>query len=298
MTKAQPSMRDIAAAQEAHANISLRLASRKFYGIARRLHFASGSVNLLLALGSPFVLVYRPDWGPFIGAIAGGWLFVSRQLLSPFTERFQRRGATVQELFDCSVFGLQWNDALARPIALEDIAAASRKRKKTNEVENWYPAEGDAAWPTSVLVCQRSNAVWGRRQHRLYGYLLRGTAILWGIVGIVVAITHDASTADYLVTVALPSLPALLDASELADMHMAAANSRERLEERVDSLLQGGEPESQDLRDIQDQLFNMREIPSIVPKWFYRLVRRRYETDMRDAAKQLQNKGGQSSNGA
>ena len=140
-------------------------------------------------------------------------------------------------------------------------------------------------------MCQRSSAVWGRRQHRLYGYLLRGVAILWGIVGIVVAIAHDASTAAYLVTVALPSLPALLDASELADMHMAAANSRERLEERVDSLLQGGEPESQDLRDIQDQLFSMRVTPSIVPQWFYRLVRTRYEADMRDAAKQFEDGG-------
>jgi hypothetical protein len=251
------------------------------------MQLAGGSLNLILALGSPFVLLYRPAWGPLIGAIAGAWLFVSRRLFQPFTARFQLKGATIQDMFDCEVLGLPWNDALARRVAPEDIAAASRKPKKTAQLADWYPADGAAKWPVSVLLCQRSNAVWGRRQHRLYGYTLRGIAAAWGVVGIVVAIAHGASTADYLVTIALPSLPALLDATELADTHLAAASSRERIEQRVDKLLPEGSVPASDLREIQDQLFALRSTPSIVPEWFYRVLRRRFEADMKTAARYL-----------
>ena len=289
MAEAHPSMHEIGVSQNAPNSLKLMLASRRFYRVGRVLQLTGGSINIVLALGSPFVLLYRPEWGPLLGAIAGGWLFVSRRALAPFTQRFRLRGAIAQEMFDCAVLGLPWNDALARPIAPEEIASASRRRKKIERLQDWYPTQTAAEWPVSVLVCQRSNAVWARRQHRLYGYVLQIAVYAWAAVGIGVAIVHGASTADYLVTVGLPSLPALLETSELAEGHTNAAGSRERLEERAESLLDQGAATDHDLREIQDQLFTLRRIASIVPEWFYRLVRNRYEKDMKDAATQLPN---------
>jgi SMODS-associating 4TM effector domain len=287
MTQGQPSMSEIALAQNKPENLRLLVASGNIYRRGRRMQLAGGSLNLGLALASPLVLLYQPNLGPLIGAIAGAWLFVSRRLLRPFTVRFQVEGATIQDMFDCAVLGLPWNDALARRVAPEDVAAASRKIKGIGTLTDWYPADGEAAWPNSVLLCQRSNAVWGRRQHRLYGYTLRGIAVAWGIVGIIIAMVHGATTAEYLVTIALPSLPALLDATELADTHLAASDNRERIEQRVDGLLLQDSVPASDLREIQDQLFALRATPSIVPQWFYRALRGRFEADMKTAARQL-----------
>ncbi|MGH9194290.1 MAG: S-4TM family putative pore-forming effector [Acidimicrobiia bacterium] len=84
-------------------------------------------------------------------------------------------------------------------------------------------------WPTSVLICQRSNAVWARRQHGGYGWALAGLAACWGIVGILIGLLANATLATYLTTIALPSLPALLDASEEARSHFRASAARQRL---------------------------------------------------------------------
>src|ERR1700730_16298365 len=87
-----PSMGDIAIAQNEDANVRLQVAARHFYRNARLLQFLSSSINVLLALISPLVLLFQPESGPALGAVAGGWLFVSRQVLAPFRRRFQHNG--------------------------------------------------------------------------------------------------------------------------------------------------------------------------------------------------------------
>jgi len=90
--------------------------------------------------------------------------------------------------------------------------------------------------------------------------------------------------ADYLVTIGLPSLPALLDATEFARGHSADSVERQLLEEQADALLQGNAATQQDLRELQDQIFTLRRGAPVVPRWFYKLVRPKYEADMRYAA--------------
>jgi hypothetical protein len=141
-------------------------------------------------------------------------------------------------------------------------------------------------WPDSVLICQRSNAVWAKRQHASYAQFLSVVAVLWGLVGIVVAIVHRASLADYLTTVALPSFPALLDATELARRHRKDAARRQLIEAESDRLLAVKSASADHLRELQDQLYELRREAPLVPEWYYNLLVRGYERDMRYAAEQ------------
>jgi hypothetical protein len=212
---------------------------------------------------------------------------LSRIALEPAKSKLQRKGATAQELFDCGVFQLGWNDALARRVSDEEIRGASGSMKRVDRVRDWYPTDVAIEWPRSVLVCQRSNAVWGRRQHSAYAWTLWVAATLWGIVGIVVAVLDGASLGDYLVTIGLPSLPAMLDAVEVGRSHSGDAARRELLEEQIDVLLETGAADERELREIQDQLFLLRRDAPLVPAWFYKLVRPGFEEDMRYAARRV-----------
>jgi hypothetical protein len=277
-------MAEIREAQNAEDNLRNRIAANGFYNQAKWFHFGGTSVALLLALASPFVLVYRPDWGPAIGAIGGAWIFASRVLLDRFTRELKLYGATAQERFDCSVLGLDWNDALAHRLSDEEIHKASRKMKNREGAKDWYPADGDDSWPRSVLICQRTNAVWARRQHRAYSRMVVSAAVALFVVGVLVAINHSASLSDYLVTILLPSLPAFLDTSDLARAHAAASSARRLVEEQTDTHLQSGAATYDELREIQDQMFNLRREAPLVPGWFYTFIRPGYEEDMRFAA--------------
>jgi hypothetical protein len=273
--------------QNAEDSLRSRIAANHFYERAKWIHFGGASVAIVLALASPLVLLFRPNWGPTLGAIAGAWIFASRIFFEPYKRDFQLKGATAQERFDCAVLDLDWNDSLVRRLSEEEVRAASRSMKNLDKSRDWYPAQVELDWPRSVLLCQRANAVWARRQHRTYARVVIRVTFGWAIVGALIAVLHSASLGEYLVTILLPSLPAFLDASELSRVHAAAASARQLVEDQADALLQGGSASPQDLRELQDQLFNLRREAPLVPQWFYKMIRPGFEEDMEFAAEQL-----------
>jgi hypothetical protein len=281
----KPSMPDIKERQADDLNVRRQLAARAFYRRGKYLHFLGLSVAVGLAAAAPVVLLFAPNVGPTLGAVAGVWLFVSRFILERFKSDYQLKGAKAQELFDCNVLGVGWNDALAKPMSEEEIRQASPSLDGGDF--NWYPADGQTSWPLSVLVCQRSNANWARRQHQAYGSVLFWAVVAWFVVGVAVATAHEASLGEYLTTVLLPSLPALLDGVEMSEAHKRAAARRELLEDRTDALLKRHQGGLQELREIQDQLFDLRREAPLVPEWFYKIIKPKYEESMRYAAAQL-----------
>ncbi len=281
---AHPSMSGIAAAQEEDRNLRRQLAARYYYRQAKWIHFIGAALAILLAFTSPLVLLFRPELGPILGAIAGAWIFVSRIVLEPFKRDRQRKGATAQEMFDCDVLDLAWNDALVRRLSEEEVRRSSGSMKAVDRVRSWYPTDTTLSWPVSVLVCQRSNAVWARRQHLSYGVFLGVAAAAWLVIGIIVAIADSASLAQYLTTILLPSLPAMLDAAEMSRRHVQEAGSRQVIEDQLDQYLRDGGVDDQGLRETQDQLFDLRRNAPLVAEWFYRSIRQDYEEDMRYAA--------------
>lgn len=277
-------MSQIGTSQDLDVNLRRKLASGRYYKRAKLLHFAGWALAVAFALASPVVLFLEPDFGPTLGALAGAWIFASRFLLEPAKQAFQLTGARAQEQFDCAVLGLPWNPMLARPLSEEEIRKASKSMKGVEKAKCWYPTEHELPWPSSVVVCQRSNAVWGRRQHRAFGWTLIVAAVLWALIGIVIAVADSASLAQYLTTIALPSLPALLDAAEMSRRHREGADRRQLVEDQTDELLEESAPDEQALREVQDQLFALRRDESLVPEWFYKLLRSDYEEDMGYAA--------------
>lgn len=273
-------MAEIGQAQKKESNLRRQGAARHFYKVAKRWHLTGSSVALLLALVSPVVFFLMPSIGPLLGAVAGAWVFVSRLLVCPARDRCRQKGAIAQEMFDCEVLGLPWNDSLAARLSEEEIHSASRGARSLDAVRDWYPADIDASWPLSVLICQRSNAVWARRQHDLYGCLLLSVATAWFVLGVVLALVDGATLAAYLTTLALPSLPAFLDAAELGQSHRRAASHRTKQERLIDSLCEKLPGDVVPMREVQDGLFRLRREDPLIPEWFYAVLSSSFESDM------------------
>jgi SMODS-associating 4TM effector domain len=295
MSDSRPSMKAVGLAQNQEGNVRRQAAARRYYADAKLLHFLGTTISALLALAVPLVFWLWPGGGVGLGALAGAWIFISRLVLVPLRDRRQLQGALAQEMFDRDVLALGWSPALGDPLANEDIlGTAARAEKKTGSTGraawstgDWYPTGSDATWPMSVLICQRANAVWARRQHGGYGWVLAGLAASWGIVGIVIGLVGSATLATYLTTIALPSLPALLDASEEARAHFRASAARQRLESAINQEVGQASTDASRLRAFQDQIFHLRRAAPLVPDWFYRLRRSRLDADMRGAAEEM-----------
>jgi SMODS-associating 4TM effector domain len=280
-------MHDIGISQDADTSLRRQEAKDHFYTVGNRWHFSGATVATVLALASPLVLIFKPDLGPLLGAVAGVWIFFARLVFEPLRQQFQFKGAVAQELFDCDVLGLNWNDALVSQLSEEEIRNASKSFKSAESArrhKGWYPTDTQVKWPQSVIICQRSNAVWGRRQHHAYGTFLVILAAGWAIIGIIIAMVDKSSLTQYLTTIALPSLPALLDATELSKRQMQASSRRRRLEDKTNALFDNVMATHGDLRELQDQIFELRRDAPSVANWFYKVLARGYEVDMRFAA--------------
>lgn len=280
----RPSMHQIGVAQNESANLMRQSAARHIYLRSKWIYFGGTLFAVVLALVSPLVLLFRPEWGPLLGATAGAWIFASRLVLEPWRKRLQSEGATAQEMFDCAVLGVEWNRALVRKLPEEVVRREGKSVSDSGVVGNWYPTTIDRPWPESVLLCQRANAVWARRQHKSFGSLMISLAIGWLLLGILVAVWAGASLSGYLVTIALPSLPAILDAIDMSRGHWLAADARLRLEDAIEARLTDGDAGDTNLREIQDQIFRLRLEAPLVPEWYYKLIRPGFEEDMQYAA--------------
>lgn len=287
MPHLQPTSSDIGVRQNNETNIRRQMAARHYYDRGRWSFYVGALVSVGLALASPFVLWFWPAWGPVLGAVGGLWTFITRVGISYSVRHYQEQGAIAQEMFDCDVLGIEWNEAMVQRLPEEEIRHATGELKYTEDYIDWYPTKTAHSWPVSVLACQRANAVWAQRQHRYFGAILLVVASLWFVAGLVMALAHGSSLSTYLVTLLLPSLPAFLDAEELARQHRTAASSRGRLQLQIDKLMARHQARPRQIREIQDQLFSLRRSAPQVPQWFYSIIRPSYEQDMHYAAELL-----------
>jgi len=263
-----------------------------YYLRAKHWHAAKIAGTLLLALAAPVVLFWAPSWGDWLGALAGAWVLLGRTVIAWRDDQNVRTAVTIQEEFDVGLFDLDWNEALAGPkVAHEEIHIGARKVTKEKELDklrNWYPDADRVPWPLNVVLCQRSSAVWGRRDHFRYAYLVLTLGITWFVVGLIMFSVAKVSLAEYLVTVFLPSQPAFLDTIDLFKGHLGMARDKEALEVQTTKLWERGSTSlasvtAQDCREVQDQAYRLRRSGMQIPQIVYSILRNQDEDAMRAA---------------
>lgn len=276
--------------------MELRRALTWHYMLAKRWHAGKVVGTLAFALAAPIVLFWKPEWGDLVGAVAGVWVLAGRTILSWLDRRHLQKAVTIQEQFDVDLFDLEWNYSLAgHKVAPEDIHTSAnrvRKGRQLDRLRNCYPDVDGAVWPLNVLLCQRANAVWGRRGHHRYAYLIASLGLTWFIAGIVMAIIAHVTLAGYLVKVFLPSQPAFLDTVDLFRGHHGLSLEKESLENDITALWEKGvgnlvDVTKQDCRKFQDQMFRLRQSGMQIPQVVYLAFRKQDEKAMRAASARL-----------
>ena len=231
------------------------------------------------------VTFWAHDAGPLLAAIAGLWIFVGGIVSTPREQHWFVLGARLQEQFDCELFGLDWNGPLVGDhVDAEDVADLARGRA-SNDLRGWYPRVVDEfPSPTNIVLCQRTNAAWARRIHAAYSTFLGLAIAAWFCAIVLIGLAESVELSEFLVWLALPSLPAMLEALDVFLSHRAISARKEHLQKEVDAVLLSG---SGDPRDLQDGIFDSRRRPPKVPNWFYRLRRDEDELSAAEAVEAI-----------
>lgn len=245
----------------------------------------------VLAVAGPLAALHSLEWSALVAALAGGWIFFTRLYLYPAKDTHVKLGARIQEKFDIGLFDLPWASVAGPEPPEEDIvdaaaSVANDKRLTESIDEGWYATTAGLPWPVDVLFCQMASIAWGRRQHATYSRWLGAGIAAFAAFAVVIGLLARLSLADWLVTFLLPSLPALLDASELAIAQKAQSKNKEDLEQQARALWGTGALGSltpAECREIQDEAFRLRSVGLQVPEFLYWRHRKHDEQVMREA---------------
>ena len=288
-----PSSRLIATAQNSPAALRLLLAQRRLYSRAKRWAFMRTIGISGVAVAAPLVTYFVPSASVGMGAVAGAWIFVSRTWFVRVERSYAARGADVQEQFDSLVFSMPQLALRAPRVTPEEIsdlvgddstalASADRERLK-----DWYPVDDQLPGHISIAIAQRANAAYSERLLNANANVWLLMTGAWSLLAAVLGVSLGLGLSDFLLGVALPLLPALLDVFEQWDSTRSAGRERRAIADGIERRIRrvdGDAVTGQDLLIWQDQLYDLRRRAPQIPDLVYTGTRRRNELAMTAAA--------------
>ncbi len=271
------------------------IAQKRMYSRAKRCLSIRWFGMLVIGLAAPVVSIIWPQMAVVAGSIAGLWIFLGRTLLMSLQKTETERAAATQEQFDFYVYEMPQGTPRPKLPSLEEIALAAGSDSAISEIAarermlEWYVVSASDPGTVAVAIAQRSNASYSYR-------LLRTTWIAWAVVAIlwtaalaIVCCVIGLSLSTFLLGVALPVLPAFLDAIEYVIGIRRSTRDREALFREIESKIGNDEDPvtAENLRVWQESLYDLRRDTPTVPDFVYRLKRMKNEAAMSSAAEQL-----------
>ncbi|WP_436531388.1 S-4TM family putative pore-forming effector [Actinoplanes sp. HUAS TT8] len=273
----------IADRQNAPEILALVRAMTSAHAQVQRLEGGRLAISVLVALSSVLAAV-APGLATVVAALGAGWALLNGLAISAWIQAGTARAALMQELFDVTLFRMEWNAVAAgdSPSAAEVSRFARRYQGPDDVIIDYYEIRDfrDLPPPFDVLACQIQNLHWGTRIRRRFAGLVLALVIGWPVAGVIVGVLLRTPLDRLLLIWFLPALGALLMASELYRRQRDIAASRTRVlglvQRRIaDHLARPGPPDGllALARQVQDSILASRRAQARVPDWFFRRFR-------------------------
>jgi hypothetical protein len=290
-----PSSSDILTAQDQTDALRLLLAQRKLYSRAKRWAFLRSIGLGLVAVLAPITTALSPSLTTIAASIAAIWILLSRTLFQSLERRSAERAAVVQEMFDRLVFDMPDLGARRVRVTPEEIARvvgpaeSFEAQIKAESLRGWYPIDKRLPGGEAVAIAQRANAAYAERLLWLNASIWLVLTIGWAVLTVILSLALGFSLETFLLGVALPVIPPLLDTFDQWRHVRAAGKERRALAMQVEDALTDEEASAdpQDLLVWQDQLFTLRRDAPQIPNLVYRATRRKNEEVMNTVAAEL-----------
>lgn len=280
-------MNQIPHEQNSEEHIRLLVAQRHLYGRAKHLLAA----QVLLSFVAPVLTVASLTSRPWIALIGLGVALVDALFLDPGQVRRRELAARVQELFDCDVLRMTWNEVRigAKPEP-EDIHQAAHRRntKRNDSFYNWYPpAVSDLPAHVARAICQRANVSWDSRLRLFYRGLVAWVVAITSAVVISAAMARGLTVESMTMSILAPLAPLLLwsirewqrEGRAIDSLKRLSASVAKYVDDAIDGKVDPGELDER-ARLIQDEIYDRRRQNPLIFDWIYRLLKRRFQDEM------------------
>ena len=211
-------------------------------------------------------------------------------VLMPMFSQSRIRAANVQELFDCELMQLNWNEALEEQPEETIIKQAAARfqgsrdwQQASSSLRNWYENTHISTEPLAKarIACQVENIGYSHRQQRWWALTLVSIIVALFVVLLFVGISFKWTITQLFLGPVPLFAPLMIGAMQNGIQNFEAAGKWDRLS-RVAHMLwhdaQCGYVDeialAQRTRALQDEIYHMRRDYLPVPDWWYKLLRK------------------------
>ena len=269
--------------------ITYLAAQRQIYNECRRLMNWWYLIIFLSALLTTDILDQYPGLKPYLVLIV--IIFMAIEIvLSYFLDVQKEKAAKIQELFDCELFELNWNDLIGEKPSKDMIEhAANRhfsrnKDKRTEALKNWYRDYSSLSKNEAALSCQIENVSWDSKLRTYYVWFLIIVGILISLFLFLLALLFDLDMRIFLTGPVFLTLPILYELSQIIIKLLKIVSEQNRVREVISSVksLQKNDGNTEvviqpKIRQIQSEIYRVRASSLLIGKWFYQFFRPTFE---------------------
>lgn len=202
-------------------------------------------------------------------------------------------GATIQEQFDVELFGLPWNNYLTKEKIDVDVILKLSKKYKEDDLKCWYSKEihQNLRKKIAVLLCQKINLVWDNNLRARFINVIFWFTIIYVLLFISYLIYIDKSFQASLLFF-VPIIPFIAYISVNVSNQKDILAKKMELKTKIKELFEtfkatSQEPIDDDLRSIQNLIFQERNKPEKIHNWFYRWYKKDMEEDLDECVRSL-----------
>ena len=214
-------------------------------------------------------------------------------IITPIINGFRDKAAKIQELFDTSVFDMQWSDVAvgAKPDYEEISKYSSRirgKQEEYNKLKCWYSDKLDGIpVSASTVICQRSNLFWDSDLRKYFSIIVGIIAFSLVIFLLVVGLYKGLTLKIFFLIVFAPSLPIIVYATRQWIDNRKAISRLTTLKELLNATwieISSGDDNDNHILDrarkLQDQIYLNRKSNPLIFDWIYELRKSKQHENM------------------
>lgn len=295
----------IASRQNAENNLRRQASARRVYSDAKVLTAIQFFLMVALPIiGSVIVVVY-PGMKSSVAAAAILAMLVDVALLERSQKKLLRKGALLQEAFDCDVLEIEWNPFfVGRKVEEEEVYKNSRRysshaqKNKNAPLRDWYPlAASSLPIHLGRIICQRANLWYDCELRRRVGIWALGLSLFLLALFFVFGAAVHMSMEDWVLRVLAPAMPIVAWGLKEHYKQQDAAAALKQLFEAADDLWAEAKKKKNTAaeiakfalrsREFQTAIFLRRSTSPPIFDWIYRMLRASLEENMNESAEEM-----------
>ena len=290
--------KDIFNRQNLSISIDKLLAQRRLYSNAKKVNyfliFLTVLIPIIISLITNFTKIEINDknWIYVLFTVVA---IVLEKIFEIYIDRCKKTAASIQEDFDTTIFPLPENELLNTIYVDSDIIRKYSKRdkknnKKIDKVTNWYSKEiKNIDTNIAILFCQRMNICYDQNIKKKYNTLLIILSILTFLILLAFSLFNNFSLIKFMVEVVLPSIPIFSFTYKEFNTNLESVDNlqklREIIEHNLNSLTINSFINDEELRKIQDRIYQNRILSPLIPDFIYSFLWSELEDQMNYSVK-------------